>query len=291
MVPYRARKTQKYNSLSTWNTAMTNLVVRVRLSVVILTFFYASFPVLAQSIEIEAITKPSGDVMLSFVRGGKVKEVHVNEGDIVKKGQLLATLENEVELLQLKQLETEASNTARIESIKIEITQKEHDAKKLEWGKTKGAVTNWEIDHTRLDLQTAQISLRQARIEHTMNKIRRDEMQAQLELLTIASPIEGQVERIQVTPGESPQPLTPIIRVVKIDPLFIDVHVPFSDARDLSVGQTVTITKTLKRELLLEATIKHIAAVADAASMTLRVQLELPNPLQNPAGERVRVQF
>lgn len=270
---------------------MRNLSVKKGMLSLILIYVSLSLPAHSLAIEIEAITKPSGDVMLSFVRGGRVKDVLVREGDRVQDHQLLATLENEVELLQLKQLEVQAGSTAMIESVKLEIAQKEQDAKKLEWAKARGAVTSWEVDHNRIDLQTAKISLRQARVEHTMTKLHRDEVKAQLELLSIHSPINGRVERVQIEPGESPQPLTPVIRVVKIDPLFIDVHVPIAEARELSLEQPVSVKTTNEATQVVEATIRHIAAVADAASMTLRVQLELLNPTQRPAGERVQVQF
>jgi RND family efflux transporter MFP subunit len=243
------------------------------------------------AMEFEAITRPSEDIMLSFVRGGRVKDVNIREGDKVAKDQRLSSLENEVELLQLKQLESEAKNTAKIELVKIEITQKEKDLEKLEWAISKGAVTHWELDHTKLELKTARISLRQARVENEMTKLRRDEMKAQLGLLTIHSPITGQIEKVQIEPGESSQPLTPVIRVVKVDPLLIDVHVPLSTAHYLEIGHEVVVRTILDNVFEAKAVIKHIALVADAASMTIRVQLELPNPEQLPAGERVRVLF
>ena len=38
---------------------------------------------------IEAVTRPSADVLLSFVNAGKIREIAVKEGDLVKKGQIL----------------------------------------------------------------------------------------------------------------------------------------------------------------------------------------------------------
>lgn len=248
----------------------------------------------ARALEIEAITKPSADIMLSFVRGGRVAEVSVKEGDLVEEGQILTKQEDQVELLQLQQMEAQAKNTARIESVRVELVQKEQDFEKLKWAQSQGAVTNWELDHAELDLRTAKISLRQARLELKQVKLRRDELKAQLRLLSIFSPINGQVEKIQIEPGESPQPLTPVIRVVKIDPLLIDVHVPYSQAQELAGQQMVSVVgpdRELGEKPLGRATIKYIAAVADAASNTLRLQLELPNPERQPAGKRVLVRF
>lgn len=248
-------------------------------------------PSRSEVFRIEAITKPSSDTELSFVYGGRVKEVLIREGEIVGQNQLLASLENDVQLLQLQQLELQAGSTARIDAIQTEIRQKEQDASKLQWAKRQGAVTNWELEHAQLDLQTARISLEEARLEHRTAQLKRDELEAQLELLNIRSPVNGRVESVEIEPGESPQPLNPVIRVVQTDPLQADVHVPLARAGNLALGQTVEVRSLEGQERRAEAKIVHIAAVADAASMTLRVKLELPNPEHRPAGERVQVQF
>jgi len=243
------------------------------------------------AIDIEAITKPSSDVMLSFMRGGNVQYVLVNEGDLVEQDQLLATLEDKIEILQLQQLETRAEDTTRIQSVKIEIDQKKTDLTKLEWANTKGAVTEWELAHARLALETANIALKQVRLERHMAQLQRDEMKAKIELLSMRSPISGQIEKVLIEPGEASQPMTPVIRVVRIDPLKIDVHVPMAVAQELSVKQVVLVKNENEVEGSIEATIKHISAVADAASSTIRVELEVPNPKLKPAGQRVIVQI
>lgn len=264
-------------------------IYRIELFVLILWFHACSAS--AEGVQVEAITKPSSDVLLSFVYGGRVKAVEVREGDVVEQNQLLATQENEVQQLQLKQLALQAGSTARIDALETEIRQKEQDAQKLQWAKGRGAVTSWELDHAQLDLETSRIALVQIRLEHQLAQLKRDELQEQLELFNIRSPVVGQVEKVDIEPGESPQPLTPVIRVVRIDPLLVDVHVPFEKAAAFSLGQNVAVHTIEGNAGAVVAKIVHIAAVADAASMTLRIKLELPNPLHRPAGERVRVQF
>jgi RND family efflux transporter MFP subunit len=243
------------------------------------------------AIDIDAITKPSSDVMLSFMRGGNVQKVLVSEGDLVEQGQLLATLEDSIEILQLQQLQVRAEDITRVESVKIEIAQKKTDLEKLEWAKQRGAVTEWELAHARLDLETANIALTQARLERHMAQLQRDEMKARIELLGMHSPISGKIEQVLIEPGEASQPMTPVIRVVKIDPLYIDVHVPMAIAQKLSTQQVVLVKTENQTDTPYEATIKHVSAVADAASSTIRVKLELRNPELRPAGQRVIVEI
>jgi multidrug efflux pump subunit AcrA (membrane-fusion protein) len=57
----------------------------------------------------------------------------------------------------------------------------------------------------------------------------------------------------------------------------------------LKVGDTMEVTFPAAAQDRVKAKVVHVAAVADPASETRRVRLEVPNPGGRPAGERVRV--
>jgi len=242
--------------------------------------------------EIEAITKPSADVALSFVRGGRILEVLVKEGDVVKRGALLARQEDEAELIQLRQLTTLADDTTKIEGAEADLAQKRADLKRFEWARGEGAATDWEYEHERLNVRNAELALTLARFEQEQNRLKRDELKAQLDRLHLFSPIAGLVEEVTIEPGESAQPLDPVIRVVDIDPLWIDIPVPLAQARKFRKGQEVRVElPSSSSGKPARGRIINVSAVADAASDTLRVRVEMPNPSGRPAGEQVKVSF
>ena len=259
---------------------------------IIFLFLFTSFSL---ALEVEAITKPSADVLLSFVRGGNIAQVLVKEGDIVDAGEVMARQVDEVEKLQLLQWEEKAENMTGIEAVEAELAQKRQDLEKLTWAQKEGAVTDWEVDHAKLEILTSEITLRQAEFDLKQAKLQRDELRAQLKLLTINSPISGRVEEVLIEQGESAQPLNPVIRVVKINPLWIDVPVPISYAVTLVKGQTAAVRLSEGHDNmdLANADVKiiNVSAVADAASDTLRVRIELSNLKNRPAGERVTLIF
>lgn len=259
---------------------------------IIFLFLFSSF---SAALEVEAITKPSADILLSFVRGGNIAQVFVKEGDIVDAGQVMARQVDEVEKLQLLQWEEKAKNTTKIEAIEAELVQKRKDLEKLAWAQKEGAVTDWEIDHAKLEILISEIALRQAEFDFKQVKHQRDELRAQLKLLNIKSPLSGLVEEVLIEQGESAQPLNPVLRVVKINPLRIDTPLPISYGIHIKKGQTATVRLSEGQSSLAmahdEAKIINISAVADAASDTLRVRIELPNLQNRPAGERVTVIF
>ena len=243
--------------------------------------------------DLEAVTKPSADIELSFVRGGRVAEVLVKEGDAVKAGQLLASQDDKVEQIQLLQLKAKAGNQTRILAAEAEMLQKEEDLKKIEGARKKGAATDWEVEHARLNVRIAQLSLQLARFEHEQDRQKYEEAKADVDRMRLVSPIDGRVEEVAVEPGESAQPMKNAVRVVKTDPLWIDVIAPLALARELKTGQpALTIFPGHGAQDVgqrMEGRISFVSAVARAASDTLRVRVEVPNPEQRPAGERVSV--
>ena len=77
--------------------------------------------------------------------------------------------------------------------------------------------------------------------------------------------------------------------MVKIDPLWIDAQVPLEFVKRLKANGTVEVVFNSTTTVVGE--IENIAAVADAASNTLRVRISVSNNTRRPAGERVQILF
>lgn len=244
------------------------------------------------AIDVQAVTMPSADITLSFVISGKISEIRVKEGDTVEKGALLAFLDNEPERIQVEQLKAQAADQTRILSAKAELAQKQVDLKKLEAASAKGAASAWEVEHMRLSVKMAELSLRAAAIEQEQNRREYEKAMSQLERMRLVAPVAGRVEKVAVEAGEAVEKLGPVVQLVKIDPLWIDVPVPLAQAEEMAPEQPVAVTfPDNPTTAPAKGQIIHISSVADAASDTLRVRIEVPNPLHRPAGERITVEF
>lgn len=244
----------------------------------------------SRAADIEAITRPNNDVTLSFVRAGTIAEVHVKEGDSVEAGQVLVQQDDRAERAQLEQLEVQAKDETRIRAAEAQLAQKEEDHKKLEELGKQGAVTQWDVAHAKLDVTIAALSLTLAKFEHEQNGRKYQEARLHVERMRILSPIAGKVEKILVEQGEAADSLEPVIRVVKIDPLRIDVPAPRDQAEGLDIGREAFVIFDGDESPTI-GKITFIAAEADAASNTLTVRIELPNKNDRRAGEHVKVRF
>jgi RND family efflux transporter MFP subunit len=241
--------------------------------------------------EIAAITNPSADLTLSFVQPGRIAEVHFKEGDAVKAGEVLVQQDDAVERARLAQLEADSQNTTNIQAGEATLAQKKVDLKKLEKAAALNAATPLEVEHAKLDVTIAELSVKLAVFELEQAQRKYDEAKLQIDNMSLKSPIDGSIEKIDVETGESINALESVVRVVQIDPLWIDVPVPLDETTNLRCGNTVQVEFTSLGKMSVEGTVAFIGAVADAASGTLRVRIEVPNKSNRPAGEHVRIVF
>jgi Cu(I)/Ag(I) efflux system membrane fusion protein len=191
----------------------------------------------------------------------------------------------------LAQLKAQSENTAQIQASEASLAQKRVDLQKLEWAEQRSAATKLEVEHARLDVKIAELSLEVAKFEHEQDQRKYKEAQIRVENMSLRSPINGSVEKIHVETGESINALAEVVRVVQINPLWVDVPVPLAKAETLKHGQKAKVKFRDSENPAVEGKIIFVAAVADAASATLRVRLEVPNKTNRPAGEHIRVFF
>jgi RND family efflux transporter MFP subunit len=240
---------------------------------------------------VAAITAPSADVTLSFVQPGRIAEVNIKEGESIKAGQVLVQQDDAVERARLAQLEADSKNIINIQAGEASLAQKEVDLKKLEKAAALNAATALEVEHAKLDVKIANLSVKLAVFELEQAQRKYEEARIQIDNMSLKSPISGMIEKIEAEPGESVNALEDIVQVVQINPLWIDAPVPLEKARNLQYGDTTQVFFPESKDKSLEGKIIFIGAVADAASSTLRVRIQVPNRSLRPAGEHVRVTF
>ena len=240
---------------------------------------------------IEAITRPSGDVTLSFVAPGCIARCLVAEGDRVKKGQLIVQQDDAAEQAELAQLKAQAEDTTRIKAAQAQLDQKNVDLKKLQRAAERAAATELEVEHARLDVTIAELALALSRFQREQDRRRYEQARLQIERMKLTSPIAGRVEKIFAQVGESVASLSQVVRVVRIDPLWIDVPVPLAQAAGLKAGAAAQVVFGGEHGRTVEGKITYVASEADAASGTLTVRVEVANRSSRPAGEHVVVSF
>ena len=254
-----------------------------------ITIFLFVFPLQVYSQEITAITNPSEDVTLSFVQAGSIASINFREGDQVKVGDILVQQDDTVEQIRLAQLEAQSNDTSKIKAAELTLKQRGVDLERVQAAGT--AVTETEVDYAELNLQIAELQLHVAEFEHEQAIRKYEEAKSQLERMRLKSPIEGRIEKIEIETGESVRALDNVVRVVRTDPLWIDADVDLSQSAKLKYGDPAAVKFPTPNQTTVEGTIIFIPSVADAASKTSKIRIQVPNKSNRPAGEQVEVVF
>ncbi|HVX83832.1 MAG TPA: efflux RND transporter periplasmic adaptor subunit [Phycisphaerae bacterium] len=236
---------------------------------------------------IVAITKPSQSVTLSFAKPGLVAKVLVHKGDQVAAGQVVAQEDDTEEQAAYDVAEGEAEDTTRVqaqEAIRDE-KQKAYQ-RKLQ----SGVANQTELDEAELDFEVGKANVALSKFEQTQSVRKAKQALAALEKTKLRAPISGVVEDTMIHEGETADASNAkVMKVVNIDPLWVDVPVPFQTARGLRKDDAAKVT--FSDGTVREGKVINVHEVADPGSNTLTVTVEVANSQRTPAGEQVQVAF
>jgi RND family efflux transporter MFP subunit len=248
---------------------------------------------LARESELDCLIQPREVVSISSPVDGIIERVTVDRGDRVREGAVLVALESSMERAAVA---VARARTEQESGMKSSQTRLEFGARRF--ARTDEMYRKELVPLKELDeAETAKILAEHGVLETGENlRIAALELEravAALALRTIKSPFAGVVlERLQ-HPGEfADAKKGPILRMARLDPLRVEVFVPVSLVGRMRVGTRAVVIPEPPFNTPHEATVTVVDHVADAASGTFGVRLEMPNPDHRvPAGLKCRVRF
>jgi len=240
------------------------------------------------------VTRPSLDATMGFSVPTRVTEVLVKVGQEVKEGQLMVRGEDaeEAVFVKLQQLRAETDLPVQKAGKAAELAKLEYDG--LLDAKNKGAGSPLELGRAKLTWEGAVIDLETAKISQRQEELQVERFQARVDKLQLKAPFSGKVDSISADVGQSVSENDKVLRVVNIDPLRIDVPTPTSMTLELNLkeGDPAWVLMQLPGEPKVRmGRVVGLSAVADSASATRAVRVEIPNPEGVIAGLNAWVRF
>lgn len=170
---------------------------------------------LKEEIPITGITLPDEEVDLSFESSGKITEINFEEGAYVKKGQLLAKVNDRPLRAQLQRL---------VSQLKLAEDRVFRQNALLE----RDAVSKEAYEQVKTELATlnADIDLVEANIQQT----------------ELRAPFDGIIGLRQVSVGQFASPSTIVAKLTKVSPLKIEFAIPERYAGDIKPGTNLSFT-------------------------------------------------
>jgi membrane fusion protein (multidrug efflux system) len=183
--------------------------------------------------------------------GGEVRQIHVEEGDSVQAGQVLARLDGD--RLRLTLAQTEAN-----------LRKLERDYKRTVDLAEKGLVSKSTAENTKYDLDALRAAYDSAKLELNYTEIR--------------APISGVVSARKIKVGNTISPNDPTFTVTNLDPLLAYVHVPEKEYRKIAPGQAAEVVVDALGGQSFVGSISRISPTVDPQTGTFRARVEIPDP-------------
>jgi membrane fusion protein, multidrug efflux system len=218
-------------------------------------------------------------------RDGRVVSIAVEIGDRVKRGQVLASLDDRTSVTAVE------SQTARVASLRAQIAEWEAEQKmdeadlhRADQMRTYKIVSeeNWEHVKYKLDEVTAEIARYRADEQAAQADLRAAKLQ--LEQSHLVAPFSGVVGRRSLRLDQEVKKGDVLFWVTAEAPLRVLFTVPESAMASWSVGAPLELTTQDYPALRQRARILRMSPVVDPASDSVQVvgAVEHPSPLLKP---------
>lgn len=240
----------------------------------------------------DAVTQPRYDLKLGFTVPGQLSAVKVKQGDRVKKGDILGELEDSEGEALIKLYEIRSKSDLELKSAQAKLRLAIVEEKRVAYLVENKAGSTFELERAKASAEVAALEADMA----TRQRLETDEQLKQAASrharYILKAPIDGVVDQLTVATGENVEANKPVIRLVSTETLWIDAAVPTGQTLKLKIDDKAWVRSKLEGfSKPIVGKIIFLASVADAASDTRPVRIEIANTQNLPAGGHVIVYF
>ena len=233
----------------------------------------------------------------------RVKEILVDEGDLVKPGQVLARLDTvtlEAELAKDKagvlaaREELAAANSAIVrQQSEIRLAQIELERSRKLLAANATSEREFEARRTTLETTSASLAQVQARAQSAEQQIavaqaNVTKTETRIQDATLISPITGRVLYRLTEPGEVLGPGGKALTLVNLEDVYMEIFLPAEQAAALRVGADARITVDYRPNAAAPARVsfvspeaqftpKQVETQSEREKLMFRVKLQVPN--------------
>jgi len=202
-------------------------------------------------LEFQGSVKTDKNIVVYPEVSGILKNIYVHRGEYVKKGTLIAELENGVLNFQLQQLK-----------LQTQLLKTIFERKERLWNQKIGS----EIQY--LETKTKYLSSEE-RVKEILEVIKKTKVYAQF---------SGFIDDIIANKGSNLSPgITPILRLVNIDEIYIESEIPEKHISKIKKGSKVKLNLPILNAFF-ESEISQVGNFIKPSNRSFKIEVMLPNP-------------
>jgi cobalt-zinc-cadmium efflux system membrane fusion protein len=247
----------------------SSLLARLKMGEVSWAKVGASFAV-AGRVEVDdtRITRVGSPVM------GRIVTLSVREGQNIRKGQVVATLNStglsDAQLELLKALSQQLVAQRAVDRAKVLLDADVIGSAELQRREAELAQATAELAAARDQLSLLGMpeeAIAELQRTRTMNSISR-----------VVASMDGTVMDRKVTLGQVIQPADTVVEIADLSEVWLVADVPEQNAGNLAVGQLVEAQITALPGLVIRGRLSFVSATVNRETRTVMVRMDVPNP-------------
>lgn len=260
--------------------------------------------VLANFAGTKGVSRPSQDAIMGFslptsVNATTVKAILTRSGD-VKKGDVLIKGDDAEEQVVMKLQQERVAKPLNIDRAKAAMDLSEVEYTRVRDAFSRGGSGTQEVDRARLQAEVSRIDWELAVSNDKQEKLQLDRLLERIKGYSIVAPFEGTIDLVNADIGQVVGGNEKIVRVVDVDPLWVDIPEPTDRPHTWSLSEGAkawAMANVAGEARVVECKVIEVAPTADPASRTRRIRVEVPNPpttngrIRLLAGEALWVRF
>ncbi|WP_340694927.1 efflux RND transporter periplasmic adaptor subunit [Hydrogenobacter thermophilus] len=205
---------------------------------------------------------------------GKVTSVKVKEGQMVRKGQVLLTIDAGDILAQTKAVNEQIKQAE--EAYKSALSNYEAVKKTYERYSSllkENAVTQQEFDQIKAQYETAKAQVEQARAGIRAFQFQKQAVMSNLGYTTLKAPFNGYVAYKKVDVGDLASPGAPLL-VIEKPPYKLEVSLPEEYVGKIKVGDIYPVyVEAIDK--IVQGKVSEVSPSLDPTTRTFRIKLQL----------------
>jgi multidrug efflux pump subunit AcrA (membrane-fusion protein) len=250
----------------------------------------------AVEIEVDSVLITAVDqVQVPVKEAGIIERLDVREGQLVEVGQVLGSLDVELELLEQERatLELKSAELVAENDVELRLALKGQEFARKEVSRARETVaaypksiTQMEVDRLQLAAEKAELEAEKAAFEIKVAKLNQSLKRSQLSVTatklrrrTITAPVRGIVVQLFHRPGERVAAEAPVVRIVGLDRLraegFLHIGKIGADVEGSEVRLRVAISNEKKQEIACKIT--FVSPEIEPVDGRFRIWAELSN--------------
>lgn len=200
-------------------------------------------------LELQGTVKTEQNITLNAEYGGVLQQIHVSKGQQVKRGQLLASIEDGGISQQLAQLKIQA-----------ELAKTTFERQARLWENKIGS----------------EIQYLQAKSAYESQQSAVEQMQRQVAKASIYAPFSGVIDDIITDKGVVVAPGTPILRLVNLSNMYLEAEVPEQYVTYVRKGTQAKVDIAVLGQQL-DTKISQVSNFINPANRSFKVEIQLAN--------------